>query len=235
MQDKEENNWETTTNRFVAFFDIMGFKDLVLKTKHQDIVDLLEALSKARTTLDQVNNTKIGAAKLVRGETKSFTFSDSIIFFSKGDSEGDANKITLDCLYLQKVALEKQIPIKGAIAYGEITVDHKNSIYFGQPIIDAYLLHEDLHMFTVIADYQFEKKAISNNLGGTKTVFEFYKTPLKSGKANHYILKPIPKNIDSTLENLNKLYHSVSGKPRQYIDNTIEFYNTIKAKKTSTK
>ncbi len=239
MTDTKENSavakvddWETTTERFVAFFDIMGFKDLVLKTKHQDIVNLLENLSEVRTTLEKANNAELTTRKFTSGETKSFTFSDSIIFFSKSNTEADAHKITLDCLYLIKVALEKQIPIKGALSYGEITVDHKNSIYFGQPIIDAYILHEDLHLFSVIADCQFEKKVITPNLAATKAVFEFYKTPLKSGKSNHFVLKPTSKHKDAALDNLNKLYHTVSGKPRQYIDNTIEFINSIKYKKS---
>lgn len=222
----DSNGWTPTANRFVAFFDIMGFKDLVLKRKHEDIVNILKTLSDARNELNNINNTSISPNDASRGETKSFTFSDSIIFFSKSDKEEDAYKIVLDCIYLLRIALRNKIPIKGAISYGKITVDIENSIYFGQPIIDAFLLHEDLHLFSVIADNSFEKKISELNMGKLDAIFEFYKTPLKSGKTNHYVLKPQPKDKETTLSNLKNLYLTVSGKPRQYIDNTIDFINT---------
>ena len=45
----------------------------------------------------------------------------SIIFFSKGDQIEDLNKIILDCLYIVKKSIESQIPIKGALSFGNIT------------------------------------------------------------------------------------------------------------------
>ncbi len=71
------------------------------------------------------------------------------------------------------------------------------------------------------ADNEFEKKANELWKNGLKDELEFYKVPLKSGKAYHYMLKPYDKVM--YLKNLRNLYSTVSGKPRQYIDNTIEF------------
>ncbi|HRG01527.1 MAG TPA: hypothetical protein PKZ75_10445 [Bacteroidia bacterium] len=226
-----ENDWEPTANRFVAFFDIMGFKDLVLKSKHDEIVILLNKLSAAREELHDFNSVIVDSNSIKGGETKSFTFSDSIIFFSKGNNKHDASKIILDCVYLLKIALENNIPIKGALSYGEVTVDLKNSIYFGKPIIDAFLLHEDLHLFSVIADHSFQKKVTELNNGKMHGKFKLYKTPLKTGKVNHYILMPISGKNEQTIKNLEKLYLEVSGKPRQYIDNTIDFINSLESQK----
>lgn len=222
-----KNDWEPTANRFVAFFDIMGFKDLVLKKSHEDIMYLLEVLSESQEKLKNANNTVSTSGKKV-GETKSFTFSDSIIIFSKSDGFADINKILIDCSVIMKKALEHQIPIKGAISFGKITVHEKKNIYFGQPIIDSYLLHEDLHLYSVIADSEFENRLKQIN-STSLSHFEYYKTHLKSGKANHYLLKPLKNEKSITLENLKKLYLTVSGKPRQYIDNTIDFVNSIKS------
>ena len=220
---KENNKWIKTTNRFVAFFDIMGFKDLVSKKSHDEIVSLLETLSKSRTDLEELNNHQLDKSLAIIGETKSFTFSDSIIFFSKGDQIEDLNKIILDCLYIVKKSIESQIPIKGALSFGNITLDIEKSIYFGQPIIDAYTLHEDLLLYSVIADHNFEKRTKELKVGTLSKLFSFYKTPMKYGKTTHYILKPTYVDKDLMLEGLQNLYVSVSGKPRQYIDNTIDF------------
>lgn len=221
-----ESDWAPTANRFVAFFDIMGFKDLVARNEHEKILSILKVLSNSRATLEEKNMTELQNG-LKYGETKSFTFSDSIFFFSKTDSHNDAFKILADCIYLMKIALENQIPIKGAISFGKITIDSGNSIYFGQPIIDAYLLQEDLQLYSVIADHTFQEKIESENIGDMNAIFNFYKTPLKSGKANHYILMPNISLRKKTIEHLQKLYLTVSGKPRQYIDNTIDFINSI--------
>ena len=36
-------SWDkvTTASRFVAFFDILGFKDMVMKSSHNDILEKL--------------------------------------------------------------------------------------------------------------------------------------------------------------------------------------------------
>ena len=120
----------------------------------------------------------------------------------------DLNKIMLDCFYMIKKSLEYQIPIKGAISFEKITIDPKTSVYFGQPIIDAYLLHEDLHLFGVISDEKFEKRIKELGAKTLENSFEWYKTPLKSGKVYHYILKPVsPEEKAEALLNLNKLYN----------------------------
>ncbi len=225
-----ENKWEQTTDRFVAFFDIMGFKDLVLKTQHERIFDLLKILSESRANLESKNLTELDNG-LKLGQTKSFTFSDSIFLFTKTDSSEDAFKILLDCIHIMHKSLEHQIPIKGAISFGKITLDLNNSIYFGQPIIDAFLLQEDLQLYSVIADHSFQKKIQDKNIGELDAIFSFYKAPLKSGKANHYILKPSLQLREKTIDYLNNLYRTVSGKPRQYIDNTIDFINSLDSQK----
>jgi hypothetical protein len=226
----EKDDWQQKAHRFVAFFDIMGFKDLVQRKGHSEIIDILYKLSHARNRLESGNNFIPKSGKTKFGETRSFTFSDSIIFFSKAGEIEDINKITVDCLFLLRAAFQNQIPIKGAVSFGEITLDKSNSIYFGQPIIDAFQLHEELLLYSVIADHSFEKQAEKLKADVLEKQFEFYETPLKSGKSNHNILKPVPQHKEEIISNVNKLYRSVSGKPRQYIDNTLEFLNKVNYK-----
>lgn len=46
MESSKNTNWEPTCNRFVAFLDIMGFKDMVSRKKHADIYNMLNSISK---------------------------------------------------------------------------------------------------------------------------------------------------------------------------------------------
>ncbi len=224
------SKWEKTNNRFVAFFDILGFKDLVARFKHEEIVEKLESLLLVIDKLSDANSiSSMQNYNIDKDQTKSIIFSDSIIFFSKGSTFNDALKISYDAFQVCKNALNAGIAIKGCISYGQVTVDFSKSLFFGQAIIDAFLLHEELQMLTVLLDNKaenqidtYEKKHIINSILST------YKANLKTGKINHTLLKPYnKKQKDERVLALQKLYATVSGKPRLYIDNTLDYINSL--------
>lgn len=230
-------NWKNkTTERFIAFFDILGFKDMVLKSEHSEILKKLELLKNHTRELENKTWDKETLEKaninLDSNNTKSVTFSDSIIFFSKGNTKEDFFKILIDSYSTLKLALENGIAIKGAISFGQVTVDFDNNLFFGQAIIDAYLLHEDLHMLEVILDHNCENQiktfgnsAINNNI-------KFDKVKMKYGSINHTIIVD-PSIAEDRIDILSKLYDTTSGRPRFYIDNSIEYYNKLKLKSKS--
>ncbi len=229
--------WKNTDKRFVAFFDILGFKDMVLKNSHIDILDNLDKLQSVARDLESTywdeEMAKKSKIKILKNQTKSITFSDSIIFFSQGDTLSDIFKILYDSWGLYRAALENRIAIKGAISFGEITVDFDKSLFFGQAIIDSYLLHEDLHMLGIILDHNAENKINSFDINEMiYNSLSLQKVKMKFGLATHTMLSMSEKEFNEiTIKNLEKLYSTTSGKPRIYIDNSIEFYkNRIKIK-----
>jgi hypothetical protein len=218
-------NWNNTENRFVAFFDILGFKDLVENNTHLNVLDKLYSLKKTLSHIeDPTNNKGLAEKEMDKDQTKVITFSDSIIVFSKSDKYNDALKVIYDAYNIVRDSVEKGIPIKGSIAYGQITVDFNKSLFFGKPIIDAYLLHEELQMITAIFHHSFEVKIqeyIDELIG---CVFSDYKANLKSGRVTHAVMHPYDgAAIVKHIEELTKIYKFVSGRSRLYIDNTIEF------------
>lgn len=221
-----KSDWEPTANRFVAFFDIMGFKDMVSRKSHEEVLETLKSLSKSRSQLDNLNYYQFSSETRI-GETMSFTFSDSIIIFSKKDSIDDLNKIIMDCSYILEQSISDKIPIKGAISYGKTTIDKEMSLFFGQPIIDSFYLHENLCLYGVIADHSFQQRLEELNIKDISRSFTFYKTPMKYGFAHHYLMTPSKTYKNLIIEDLKKLYLTVSGKPRQYIDNTIDYINSL--------
>src|ERR1700744_2479239 len=100
-----QEDWKITTNRFVAFFDILGFKDLVERSAHAEVVSKLMTLKKALKKLENIYADE-SFKKYDMEETKGITFSDSIIIFSKSDTAKDANKILLDSVFLIMESLE---------------------------------------------------------------------------------------------------------------------------------
>jgi hypothetical protein len=121
------------------------------------------------------------------------------------------------------------LPLKGSIAYGNTTVDLKNNIYFGQPIIDSYLLQDDLKYMGVVCHNSIESKFQEEPNG---LIFEC-KTPFGNGKFTHkninwFISDPTGKQMIQTIKNFRL---NASGSTRKYIDNTIELLEQYYKKK----
>jgi hypothetical protein len=231
-----QSDWQKTTKRFIAYFDIMGFKDMVQRNTHQDILTKLESLKKVLKHLENItveDNEELKKINPEKFQTRSVTFSDSIIFFSKADQLEDLQKITTDSYSLIQAALKENIGIKGTLAFGEITVDFENLLFFGQPIIDAFLLHEEIMLYGIVLDCSFEAKlkSMTTTYNFPDSIITTYKVPLKNGKVTHNIIKPFKEKTNlEWIESLKQIYNSVSGRPRIYIDNTIDFLQSLEYK-----
>jgi len=120
----ELENWKITSERFVAFFDILGFKELVAKNTHSEVLQKLGILKTFMSKLEKANELETHKKyKIEKDQTKSVTFSDSIIIFSKGATYKDGLKLFYDCYQILNNSLNNNIAIKGAISFGKITVD----------------------------------------------------------------------------------------------------------------
>lgn len=218
---KTKENWKITCNRCVAFLDIMGFKDMVMRKPHQDMYKILTdifSISNEFERFDELKN-NIYITK----------FSDTIVIFSKTDDIENVKLFLIAVEYLFASSMNKEIPLKAAIAYGKISVNKKQLIFVGQPIIDAYLLEENLKYYGIVCHNSFEKhlKTIDQN----KTIEYTFrkKTNLKSGSITHlnidwynsYFGENKEKSIEELLEEISL---NVSGEPRIYVDNTLDMY-----------
>jgi hypothetical protein len=234
--NKSKKPWSTTSKRFVCFLDIMGFKDMVMRNSHKEIYDLLTKLSKHRNSLE---NAKKLPEQYDSDSLKTVSFSDSIVVFTKDDRPECFEIMTLAVSWLFAQSLRDGIPMKGAIAFGEISVNISSQIFFGQPLIDAYLLEEEVNYYGITVhntvENYFTEYKINENV---KEHYIDFLTPLKSGRINHLNLNWISslnlsnekQKIDEKQEALDlmvKQRRKTSGYPRKYIDNTSEVINLI--------
>jgi hypothetical protein len=209
--------WKNTNNRFVVFFDIVGFKDMVFRNDHKNVLDTMKYLS---DRLGETSNKEKTSPQI-----KQVLFSDSIMIISEDDSINSAHEISLAANWLISASLFKGIAMKGAMACGKQTADFRRSIHFGKPLIDAYLLERELMLYSVVLHHTAEEKMLEYKLLNSRDSFVDvvkYKTPMIGGNTTHYVLDwtKINERIDAA-DALNKLYNSVSGLARNY--NTIEF------------
>ncbi|AWA30945.1 hypothetical protein HYN48_13145 [Flavobacterium magnum] len=235
--------WNDTDNRFVAFFDIMGFKNLVQTKSHANILKQMRQLA---AIVNYIDSQEI-VSKNSQSVLKSTIFSDSIILISNNNTVSSAANIMLHSSLLMTVAIRLGIPMKGCIAHGKFTADFENSIFFGQPLIDAYLLEEELSLYSIVLHNSFENHLINKYYGGYKfrdNIRWFkYLTPLKVGKSQHYHLNWIfygfllnekvdnSTKIEEFRKLINNFYLTVSGRTRSYVDNTVDFFEQLVAYK----
>ena len=224
--------WPVQGNRCVAFLDILGFKDLVARSTHSEIYDMLSSISSVQEAIEGAEAERVFITK----------FSDSIVIFSRDSQKDSLMTFMIAIEYLFIRCMQKRIPIKGAVAFGQISVDIDNTLFFGQPLIDAYLLEENLKYYGMI----FHHTAI-NVLRGKELLDEVVHipTPLKYGLINHYNLNWFKdykefNNIEDAGDNgectecIRSFYNKVSGEPRIYIDNTMKTYMRIKSEEEKT-
>lgn len=237
--------WHPTCKRFVAFLDIMGFRDRVYRESHEDIKKMFKTFYptitsiKKETQMRLDDKYKIQEVYNVFGKAivKPVIFSDSIILISSDDSPESVHNILFFVGWVFKDALIAGIPLKGAIAHGEQTSVFRKSLHFGQPLIDSFDLQSELQLYGIILHHTMEK-----HLEKIKILKKFelfgvlkrYPVPTKSGEIYHYIIdwtshQPVSKGDAFKL--VNASYHNVSGPPRKYVDNTIEFLNWINKEK----
>ncbi len=229
----KKSKWKDTDNRFVAFIDILGFKDLVMRSSHKEIFEKLKNISEIKKGLENFNKNqkKIGDA-----EIHIVSFSDSIVIFSKSDDFNNLGYFLVATSWLFAKAIEKRVPLKGGIAYGEISLDRKKQIYFGQPIIDAYEMEENVDYMGVVAHNSIDSyiseikdKQQKQKIDGVMLFEE--ETPLKKGnKTNHNNLNwfRILEASGKITDIINSFKKNCSGGPRRYIENTLTICKQIK-------
>lgn len=212
-----------TANRFVVFLDILGFKDRVARTNHNKLLTQLSDFNKGIVgCIGKYNNTDIQLAQ----------FSDSIVLFSNDITAKSLKAISEVTRGIMQIAINQQIPIKGAIAQGQITCDTSKQLFFGQALIDAYLLEENIYYYGILAHHSIESTITKSG----SLIFKDIQAPLKSGNIWHYELSWYADNLSdkAQLETINDalrdIRQTVSDAPRRYIDNTLDviakYYNT---------
>ena len=243
-QDEKKTKWKPTDNRFVAFFDLLGFKDKVMRASHEEIYKELNQLSACRKQWENATHDKLVENKFEDVDIYIVSFSDSIVLFSKNDSLDNFKFFSISVLGIFSNAIKNKIALKGGVAHGSISVNKSEQIYFGQPIIDAYLVEEEVNFLGIVCHNSIDKylkNESSQILDFKKKLYKFHETPLKCGRIKHTFIDYYQNIVDSKektetnikeliISVLNGFYETVSCSPRRYIDNTITFVEELAAK-----
>lgn len=215
------SSWDQDAERLLLYADIMGFKDRTFRCSHEQLKrDFLSFRSKWDRQIKPLFENK--------DYLKFVQFSDSFLIVAKGVDGKMFNLISKAAVRLMHVALEMRFPIKGVLSKGVFTYSNEKQLYFGRPLVDAAILHDQLKFYGIAVHHSAE--TIVKEFKSTDNPYFDTKIALKTGKVSHYHLAwhLLNKSLDSSDNTkqceqwLSSIAEGVSGEPRVYIDNTLE-------------
>lgn len=227
-------SWEISTKRYVGIVDIMGFKDMLSRLSHNEVYELMKKTSKSVSSVQSVFSVDYESDANFDINVTMMLYSDSIMIYSRDDHQHSLENLIASISTLSESLFSDGIPHKGAIAFGQMTLDFDNSIFFGQPLVDAYLLQEELKFYGIAVHGSVEK---NEDVFDDESIIE-YNCPFKTGSAKHLTIAPgvslseefDEKTIVALIEKVSELRKDTSGSLRKYIDNTLDYLNFVKAK-----
>lgn len=213
--------WTSDIERLVLYADIMGFKNRVATTSHEKLKQMLMDF---RADWDARISPFLQSEKLL----KFVQFSDSMLIVANGTDSQMFNLISKAGVSLMKVAMKNGFPIKGVLAKGVFTYNAEKQLYFGQPLVDAAVLHDTLKYYGIAVHHSAE--AIVKQNASSENPYSNSPIYIDKGKVQHYhlcynLVNDGYKSRDVTemyYEWLDSIAESVSGEPRIYIDRTWE-------------
>lgn len=133
--------------KYVAFLDILGFRNRIRGLKAEEAKDLIRAFSR---TIFDIFNEKNSDEKNSDSKINGYIVSDSVILYSKDDSKDSLEAlIKLTREICEKEFIENSILIRGAIEKGEFDkvpaeerLDLEKGLIVGEAYIKAYLVED---------------------------------------------------------------------------------------------
>jgi len=170
-------------NRFVAHFDMLGMS--ALTKRNPDLAwEKLSALCHARDERLSLGIQRLDTNELITDQIRTFTFSDTVIAFSKGSTENDALAMMLLMTELFTYALHLCVPLRGGIAHGQFKFNLELNLFSGPALVDAYELGESAQWLGIVLDQQttdtISRLPVGNSLGSKGSVVA-WELPSKDG------------------------------------------------------
>ena len=136
----------TEGERFVAFFDILGFSSWVESVGSKEVFTYVRGFLNlmVRSSLPGSIVNQDMSVKLQKSDIGYINFSDSIFFYSVDDSYQCLKTMLRVCgEFMNVVICGPSRMLRGAISHGEFYTDPEANAYVEKALIDAFRLEEE--------------------------------------------------------------------------------------------
>jgi hypothetical protein len=228
--------------RFVTFYDILGFGDLVKNKNIDSVTNLYREL--IETNISNLQDKEFKNEKLNLKTLHYFIISDSILIYTDDDTYPSFRKLVYISLQLFSMALYKGFPLRGVITRGEVSfINARNNdrsvnvnVILGEPIVRAYRLEKEYEWAGCVIDpgcvEELDKFMDGSCPLLTGHAVVHYMAPKKSGEVKsvpvlNWARKELPGgSAEAALEKIFKMHGKRTNdwSVKTKIDNTASFY-----------
>lgn len=126
---------------YVAFLDILGFKNMINNLDCNKLYEVFETIIVANRTSAKINDKEVEAFQSV----EYAIMSDSVVVYIDADIADALFALLSTCQTIQMALLSDKILLRGGVARG--TLFREDSIIFGKGLTQAYLLESNVASF----------------------------------------------------------------------------------------
>lgn len=169
--------------RFVAHVDILGMRAMVRRSP-ETAWKVLSGLTGVRQHISQMALTHIATAttEALAQRVFSVMFSDTIVLFTKTETNEDLQAILIAAAELLHKAMCAYVPVRIGVAGGVFFFNLEESMYAGPALIEAYELGESAQWLGVVTTEQICSQAKAAGFKtGTDDVVVAASIPTKQG------------------------------------------------------
>jgi len=146
------SNWVKTTDRYVAYINIVGLQKLLKESDHYEILSSLDDLQGILSDIDQAT-TFLGKTSGTKGNrsalVKTALFADAVLLVSRDMSDDAAGHFIGSAMRIQMHLLQNGIGVKGGIASGPFTLDPDNLSFCGLPLAEAISTSKSIEFYGI--------------------------------------------------------------------------------------
>ncbi|MDR1019791.1 MAG: hypothetical protein LBL73_03450 [Synergistaceae bacterium] len=220
MKEKPKMPDRTETERgAVTFLDVLGWRGIWQRnpTAIETLHGLVQETEKQANLISK-NYVDVPGENF-RGKdqiTKVLSISDTIAMFTTGSPKTAIEIQARICSWLLEYALKQEIPIRGALSYGEYMV--KNNIMLGYAVDEAASWHEVTNWIGVVLTPSAQMKIKNEKL---QAITMYHQIPFKTREQN------LITCVDWMFEDLPELYKIITNKGPHTPEIAPKYLNTL--------
>jgi len=213
-----KHNPDLFNKRWVGYFDLLGTKKLINSENH---VKVFSVYCKA---IEEAKN-RIGNLEWI----EQTWFSDTFIFYTDDFAISSFNQLDHLSYWFLYFLIDKHIPARGAISFGEFYADRENNLFFGKSLIEAYEYGEAQNWIGFLLCPSAKNVLKKQGLFSDKS-FPYIDTEIPYNKREDKLNNRLPacilgsrnvtNGVNYSLENLHLMRDRAEGKYRIKYDNT---------------
>ncbi|PIS26298.1 MAG: hypothetical protein COT45_00970 [bacterium (Candidatus Stahlbacteria) CG08_land_8_20_14_0_20_40_26] len=228
--------------RYVAHFDMLGFKNATLRNPDE----AWKALSSLRACMDRVLELHIkvlSTNEIISNRIKAYIFSDSILIFTLRDEPKDLISMLVLTSQIFADSLHACIPLRGGISYGDFFFNLDLHLFCGTPFVKAYEIGEMVQWSGIVVDKavaeHYQKNPFPKSRGSP--IIIQWDVPVKPyGKKKFWVVnwsvifrrnfkKELPISVQDYYEAFKSLfgpYENLPADVKAKYENTVNFINS---------